>query len=246
METLLLAVDSYDYGVFILTPDDSVESKGQKSKSARDNVLLEYGLFLGTLGRERTFAFIQESESDEKRVKLPSDLLGITISRFSFRDRRNLLSSANTAVSDLRQAIKTLGRKPIKVRVIQSCVVDRESSSVTVTLSAIKVGRHISKLGNHLFAIVLAKIPAYGQAFDEKETVVGEPLSISDYLAADLMLAAWNAEFFERAQPGDVVRVYLAMVDENDRPLLHAGTSIKDMTTTGVYVLQSVDVVISG
>jgi Predicted nucleotide-binding protein containing TIR-like domain len=245
MEALLLAVDSYDYGIFILTPDDSIESKGEKSKAARDNVLLEYGLFLATLGRERTFALIQESASVEKQVKLPSDLLGITIPRFSFRDQRDLLASVNTAVSKIRQRIKTRGRKPIKVDVIDSYAVHREFSRMTVTLSERKVTRNIVKLRNHLFAIVLAK-GAYGHTYDSKDTVAGEPVFISDYLSSDLMLAATNAEFFGRTQPGDVVRVYLVMVEEHDGQLLRGGTSIKDMTTTGVYALQSVDVAIVG
>jgi len=246
METLLLAVDSYDYGIFILTPDDSIESKGEKSKAARDNVLLEYGLFLATLGRKRTFALIQESQSDEKQVKLPSDLLGITIPRFSFRDRRDLLASANTAVSKIRDSIKTGGRKHIKVDVIDSYAAHRESFSVTITLSAHKVTRHIARLQNHLFAIVLVKTGGYGHTYDEKDTVAGEPVFISEYLSRDLTLAATNAEFFERTQPGDVVRVYLVMVEEYDRQLLRGGTSIKDMTTTGVYVLQDVDIAIVG
>jgi hypothetical protein len=245
MEDLLLAVDSYDYGIFILTPDDSIESKGEKSKAARDNVLLEYGLFLATLGRERTFALIQESEFDEKRVKLPSDLLGITLPRFSFRDRKGLLTSANVAVSDIRHIIETKRRKPIKVHVADSCLVNKEFSRATMTLSRYKLMKNIVKLHNHWFAIVLAKKAKYGNTYDEKNTVVGRPLFVSEYQGEDLTLEATNAEFFARAQPGDVIRVYLVMVADHERPLLCDGTSMKEMTSAGVYVLERIDVAIA-
>ncbi len=246
MEELLLAVDSYDYGIFILTPDDSIESKGERSMAARDNVLLEYGLFLGTLGRERTFALIQEGGSSDLQVKLPSDLLGINIPRFSHRDQHDLLTSASAALSDIRQIIRTRGRKPIKVSIIESLNVSKEFSSATMMLSAVKVMRHIVKLRNHAFAIVLAKKPTYGHTYDEKYTVVGLPVAISAYLAEDLKLVASDTEFFTQTHLGDVVRVYLVMVDEDDFSLLRNGTSIKDMTIAGAYVLQSVDVTIAG
>ena len=97
-----------------------------------------------------------------------------------------------------------------------------------------------------MFAIVLVKTGGYGHTYDEKDTVAGEPVFISEYLSRDLTLAATNAEFFERTQPGDVVRGDLVMVEEYDRQLLRGGTSIKDMTTTGVYVLQDVDIAIVG
>src|SRR6266487_6870765 len=40
----------YDFGIFILTPDDQIVSRDEEGYSARDNVLFELGLFLGRLG----------------------------------------------------------------------------------------------------------------------------------------------------------------------------------------------------
>src|SRR5260370_39343149 len=50
LEGLWEATARYDFGLFILTPDDRIESRGQEGYSARDNVLFELGLFLGRLG----------------------------------------------------------------------------------------------------------------------------------------------------------------------------------------------------
>jgi Predicted nucleotide-binding protein containing TIR-like domain len=61
-----------DAALFIFSEDDTVWYRGDKSKSPRDNVLLEYGLFSGVLG-ERSVAIGMMGQP-----KLSTDLLGIT------------------------------------------------------------------------------------------------------------------------------------------------------------------------
>src|SRR5690348_10383657 len=70
LESLLDAVEKFDFAILILTPDDLVESRGELSNSPRDNVIFELGLFIGGLGRKRTF-LIQDSTAN---IRLPSDL----------------------------------------------------------------------------------------------------------------------------------------------------------------------------
>jgi predicted nucleotide-binding protein len=60
--------------VVILTADDVAYSKAtpeQKEPRARQNVILEFGYFVGKLGRKHTFALV------EKGVALPSDIHGL-------------------------------------------------------------------------------------------------------------------------------------------------------------------------
>jgi predicted nucleotide-binding protein len=60
--------------VVILTADDIASSKADSEKKelrARQNVILEFGFFVGKLGRQRTFALV------EKGVTLPSDMHGL-------------------------------------------------------------------------------------------------------------------------------------------------------------------------
>lgn len=63
----------YDYAILVATADDIVTSRGKASRGARDNVLFEFGLFTGGLGKNRVFYIL------EKKAKIPSDLLGITL-----------------------------------------------------------------------------------------------------------------------------------------------------------------------
>src|ERR1700743_2959049 len=78
LESLVLALEKFDFAILILTPDDMITSRDHASQSPRDNVLFELGLFVGGLGRNRTFIVFDRS----KQVKIPSDLAGITCATF--------------------------------------------------------------------------------------------------------------------------------------------------------------------
>jgi hypothetical protein len=65
------------YVVVLLTPDDFGGKVGDTSTSrARQNVLLEWGYFIGRVGRERVCALMKGE------VELPSDVVGIVWERF--------------------------------------------------------------------------------------------------------------------------------------------------------------------
>ena len=65
----------FDFGVFFLGPDDETILRGVSIQTARGNVILEYGVFVGALGRERTFGFLPDSFE----TTLPNDLAGVTL-----------------------------------------------------------------------------------------------------------------------------------------------------------------------
>jgi predicted nucleotide-binding protein len=70
----LEAHTSVDFAVVLLTPDDigyPINDETKKSKRARQNVLLELGLFLGILGRARVCALYKGD------VEIPSDYQGV-------------------------------------------------------------------------------------------------------------------------------------------------------------------------
>jgi predicted nucleotide-binding protein len=59
------------FAVILLTPDDECAAGGTTTKRARQNVILEWGYFIGKLGRARVCALKQGT------VELPSDIQGI-------------------------------------------------------------------------------------------------------------------------------------------------------------------------
>ncbi|MDP8929130.1 MAG: nucleotide-binding protein [Actinomycetota bacterium] len=76
LDSLLREVEQADGAVFIFAKDDELGFRGEATFSARDNVILEYGLFVSRLGRDRVLIV------EEQGVKMPADVFGITTHRF--------------------------------------------------------------------------------------------------------------------------------------------------------------------
>jgi ABC-type sugar transport system substrate-binding protein len=80
LESLIKALRRHDFAILVATADDAAEVRGKRVIQARDNVIFEYGLFMGKLGRKRTF--LAYSDSLDK----PTDLDGITGIPFNQHD----------------------------------------------------------------------------------------------------------------------------------------------------------------
>ena len=106
LESLVQALNRFDFAVLVLTPDDLTVSRERQQSSARDNVLIELGLFIGKLGRERTFLLVCK----DKDIRIPSDLAGITFATFSMPDDKSrLVPAVGPACVKVRNAIRALG-----------------------------------------------------------------------------------------------------------------------------------------
>jgi predicted nucleotide-binding protein len=108
LEALVRAVGEFDFAILVLTPDDLVESRGAEKQAPRDNVLLELGLFLGALGRQRTF----EVHDRTANLKLPSDLAGVTPATYEPHASGNLRAALGAPCTLIEDVIRRLGRRP--------------------------------------------------------------------------------------------------------------------------------------
>lgn len=106
LEALINALDNFDFAVMVLTPDDLIETRNQNYTSPRDNVLFELGLFMGRLGRDRTFILTEEGRD----MKIPSDLAGIVRATFKKDNHSTLSSSISPACTQMIQQIESLGK----------------------------------------------------------------------------------------------------------------------------------------
>jgi predicted nucleotide-binding protein len=71
---LLTAVETYDFAIFVFAADDLATIREKQEHMVRDNVVFELGLFMGRLGRARTFWVVPKGPTP---VHIPSDLSGI-------------------------------------------------------------------------------------------------------------------------------------------------------------------------
>ncbi len=106
IESLLDALPRFDYSILILTPDDLVSVRNVDSFGPRDNVIFELGLFMGRLGRSRTFIVRQAGA----KMKMPSDLDGVTMATYEWPRRdKSHKSAVGAACDSIRQIIRDLG-----------------------------------------------------------------------------------------------------------------------------------------
>ncbi len=101
MENLIDLAKQSDFSAFVLSADDVVTLRNKEYAAARDNVILELGLFIGTLGMERCFFLVPEGPDN---FRLPSDLAGVNHLEFQAdRDDGNLRAALAPASEDIRQ-----------------------------------------------------------------------------------------------------------------------------------------------
>ncbi|MFN0076039.1 MAG: TIR domain-containing protein [Prosthecobacter sp.] len=106
IESLVKVLATNDFGVFVFSADDLVKIRGKEGASVRDNVLFEFGLFIGKLGRERVFFLIP----DGSELHIPSDLIGITAGKYeSNRLDGSMQAATGPASHQIRLQIKKLG-----------------------------------------------------------------------------------------------------------------------------------------
>jgi len=101
LEELVRASRRFEYAVLVLTPDDVTVKRGGALQTARDNVLFELGLFMGALGRERTFIVHEQAHAPA----LPTDLLGVTTCKYTDRADYNLEAALGVVCTRLKRAM---------------------------------------------------------------------------------------------------------------------------------------------
>jgi predicted nucleotide-binding protein len=109
LDALIRDLASYDFAVMIVTADEADHSKPKNitvparsdnnaRRRSRENVLLEFGLFAGRLGRENTFLIVERDVEES----LPSDLGGLIYGRFNMaNDLDELKSQLGPACNDI-------------------------------------------------------------------------------------------------------------------------------------------------
>ena len=103
----LVAKSSFvDFALFIFAPDDIATIRNREQHIVRDNVLFEMGLFVGAIGKKRTF-FIKPRNQD---MYLPTDLLGLLPADYEAnRSDSDLVSATNRACSLIKAEAVRLG-----------------------------------------------------------------------------------------------------------------------------------------
>lgn len=109
LEDLEREVLESDFAIAVVADDDVVRSRKSQSVAPRDNVVFELGLFMGQLGRKRTFMVMPRA----KKLKLPSDLFGLNPIKYDppsdMKNKRQLALALSTTLVALKTEIERQG-----------------------------------------------------------------------------------------------------------------------------------------
>lgn len=115
VESLIKTLDRSDFAVFVFAPNDALRLRQKKYAAVRDNVVFELGLFMGKLGRQRTFIVVPKAS---EQLRIPTDLTGVTLGRFDpNRNDKNLEAAFGPFCNMVRGQIRRHGKRVLsKVR----------------------------------------------------------------------------------------------------------------------------------
>lgn len=104
LQALERAIPDFDAALFLLTPDDVVRSRGEEQLAPRDNILVEAGISIGSLGSERTFLLVDRSVE----TKVPSDFAGVTVVSYVPPSRGNWEAALGPPCIRIKNAVESL------------------------------------------------------------------------------------------------------------------------------------------
>ena len=105
IESLERELHRVDFAALVLSPDDEVISRGIATDAPRDNIVFELGLFMGALGRFRSFLVCPNGID----VKVPTDLEGLTALKYEPGPKGELASTIASACHQMRKLVLAAG-----------------------------------------------------------------------------------------------------------------------------------------
>ena len=141
LESLSQAAKTHDFAVFIFAGDDEVIKRKHRQRAVRDNVLFELGLFMGSIGRERTFVVAAKGVD----LSLPTDLAGWTTARYD----PSIMHSERAMTRACRQ---------IQSAIAELGVFDPSAPTRNVAGAAMVIERHSGLSARHFDRRILSVI----------------------------------------------------------------------------------------
>jgi hypothetical protein len=108
IDGVLDAARAFDFAVFVMTSDEMAPKRSSARSTEREALLLQLGVFLGALGRQRTFIVCPTSAT----VDLSSDLRGVTLATYRPTSHGDLPAALGCASAIIKEQILRVAAQP--------------------------------------------------------------------------------------------------------------------------------------
>jgi len=212
-ETLTEIVYRFDYALFLFTADDDLVSRGKQYKAPRDNVIWEHGLFLTALGPKRVQAIIEKSNPEPK---FPTDHLGVNAPRFEYRksDRTHCRAAITSAVQGFANCITQNRFRKIDLSLAQTWNYDAAQQELQVSLSAARLTRARSIIGNNRVTIGARLANPHVSIEEDTSIVYAPPRKIPQEINEDIPMQIPAAQFGKEIVKGTKFYARVILVPE--------------------------------
>lgn len=179
--SLQFAAWEHDFGLFIFSRDDETRSRGGTKPSPRDNVLLELGLFLGTLGPDRTFVSKIQGKRKDQKVKVPSDLDGINLPTVEGSSDPEIQKEIADTAAQFRERVSKLGFCHNRLNIRYSYEYDRKSAEFRMWLNGAQLQIWKELLRDKEFVLVSLLKDDFTDFHKDTRIAIGEPRQLSEF-----------------------------------------------------------------
>ncbi len=137
LEVLEEQAPKHHFAILVASPDDRVVKRDLFTPAMRDNVLLEFGLFTGALGRRRAFLIAP----DDPKIDIPSDMMGITYATY---ESQSIVKGKPVSAKNVQSAAE-LVRKVVREEWSR---IQEKAKETRRTILASKRGLALNRLSN--------------------------------------------------------------------------------------------------
>ena len=196
---LLRAADQFDFAVFVFDADDEARIRQSRVRVVRDNVLFEFGLFTGRIGKGRTFRLTAKGSPE---THIPVDLAGIVHLTFS--------KPANGGAAVLRRALGETCKRLASEFEKQGRRTDRSVEDLDITQ----------------LRILCARTSQYSEPkFQEDIEKIKRNFSKSKIESAGGVSAEWLMDNLSHEHKWDIIHLAMYVDPESGDLLVPSGTT---------------------
>ncbi len=144
-DALVKATNSFDFGLFVFSATDTLTIRDATKVTARDNVHIEFGMFVGAIGPSRVMGAVE----DNRATRTPSDLAGVIMPHFDTTNEESMRQSIGDICNDFKVRIEHHGRRRLFLKLATSWYYDLVRNEFRLVIDPYRLSYYEPVIGSY-------------------------------------------------------------------------------------------------